>query len=403
MIQKSRRVKRKHHSRKESFAQRLLGLVSEPAFIRAINIQTEPNIFRIVGRAHYERWHSAFLGWLLDPQGSHLLDSYVLSRLLYLLFDERCLKPSDNLAFNLMWSLPTIEFFDVAVVPNENATTEASVKDVGRLDVFIQCHYRDQRNNQGKLNLIIELKIDSPTKSDQSAKYADWLYKNHPNDTNILIYLLPSLLSTSEATVGDKRWFCLDYQLLSDKLLAPVLDHPNLNDNVKPFIIQYIKNLKYRYKGIKMAITSEEKKLAVELYEKYADVFDSIYDALQSEGIIDFSTSDVPKGRASDQMTVRINGQLFSAGILRDLCKAILVYLVDNSYVLKIPLPWGPTQTRFVLSNQNPPLHPNGRPFFYPETYKGYTIETNYARERGLKMLDALCNKLDLTFEIIEA
>lgn len=72
----------KKHSRPEPFSQRLLGLVSDPAFIKFINIQTEPNIFRIVGRAHYEGWHSAFWGWLLDAQGSHLLGDYVLTRLL---------------------------------------------------------------------------------------------------------------------------------------------------------------------------------------------------------------------------------------------------------------------------------------------------------------------------------
>jgi hypothetical protein len=46
---------------KVSFGQRLLGLISEPEFIMFENILGEPNFFRIVGRAHYERWHSSFL------------------------------------------------------------------------------------------------------------------------------------------------------------------------------------------------------------------------------------------------------------------------------------------------------------------------------------------------------
>lgn len=163
-----------------------------------------------------------------------------------------------------------------------------------------------------------------------------------------------------------------------------------------------MKALKFRYRGIKMAITNEEKRLALDLYEKYADVFDSIYDALQAEGVIDYTTSDTPKGRASGRLAVKLDGQVFARDTLRDLFKDILVYLVDNKYVLRAPLPWGNTTKRFIISNQDPPVHPNGKPFFYPEQYKGYTLETHYARERGLKILDDLCKKLELEFEVIE-
>ena len=382
--------------------QRLLGLISEPAFIKFINIQTEPNIFRIVGRAHYERWHSAFFGWLLDAQGSHLLGDYVLTRFLYLLFDERCLKANNPDSQILLNVLPTIDFSKIEVVPNETIPTETSIQGIGRFDIFLTAKYKYKDNNEGRLNVIFELKIDSATKAHQSAKYADWLNHNHPQEINLLIYLVPKLLSDSSATVGDDRWFCMDYQLVNDKLLLPILDHPNLNDKVKPFIIQYIKNLNFRYRGVKMAITNEEKRLALDLYDKYSDVLDSIYDALQSEGVIDYTTSDISKGRASGELAVRINGQIFKQSTLRDLLKDILVYIVDNDYIVKLPLPWGTSTKRFAISNQNPPIHPNGKPFFYPETYKGYTLETHYARDRGLRVLDELCQKLELDFEAVE-
>ena len=71
-----------------NFTQKLLGLISEPEFIRFENILGEPNFFKIVGRTHYERWHSCFFGWLLDPNGSHLLFDYALIRFLFLLLDE---------------------------------------------------------------------------------------------------------------------------------------------------------------------------------------------------------------------------------------------------------------------------------------------------------------------------
>jgi len=233
---------------------------------------------------------------------------------LFLLFDEKCLKgKGDHIEFFKI--LPTVELFDIDVTPNENISTEASIEDVGRFDVFLTAKFKDQVNHIGKLNIIFELKIDSKTSSLQSRRYSDWLYENHPKDVNFLIYILPKLLSSSKATVGDGRWYCLDYQLLNDKLLIPILEHPNLNEKVKVFVIQYIKNLKISYKGIKMAITNEEKRLALELYEKYSDVFDSIFDVLQEENVIDFSISELAsKGRKTGRIAIKIDGKVFEQG-----------------------------------------------------------------------------------------
>lgn len=389
---------------KADFTQRLLNLISEPEFIKFEHILSEPNFFKIVGRTHYERWHSSFFGWLLDVNGSHLLSDYVLRRFLLLLFDEKCLKPSNHSGQFLVNILPIAELLEVQVSPNENISSETSVIGIGRFDIFLSAQYIDDNGNAGKLNIIFELKIDSKPNGIQSAKYADWLFSNHPTDVNFLIYLTPGLLHDSKSTVGDERWYCLDYQLLNDKLLFPLLDHPNLNDKVKPFIIQYIKNLKTRYKGVKMAITSEEKNLALALYEKYSDVFDSIYDALVSTGAIDFSTSDIGanKGRATGRLAVKIDNKIFSNETVRLLFEDVLKYIVEKDYVTKVPLPWGLSKSRYILTNEQPPLHPNGKPFFYPVSFKGYTIESHYARDRAIKVLSDLCEKLEIEFESIE-
>lgn len=389
---------------KAGFTQRLLSLISEPEFIKFENILSEPNFFKIVGRAHYERWHSSFFGWLLDAKGSHLLSDYVLRRFLLLLLNEKCIKASNHSEKYLVNVLPIAEFLEIQVSPNENLPTETSVSGIGRFDIFLTAQFADTGNRNRKLNIIFELKIDSKPNGKQSSKYADWLFENHPEDVNFLVYVTPKLTQDSQSTVGDERWYCLDYQLLNDKLLIPLIDHPSLNEKVKPFIIQYMKNLKTRYRGIKMAITNEEKRLALALYEKYSDVFDSIYDALVSVGAIDFSTADITagKGRATGRIAVRIDDKIFSNETVKFLFEDILKYLVDKQYVLRVPLPWGFTNTRYVLTNENPPIHPNGKPFFYPITYKGYTIESHYARERALRVLNYLCEKLEADFEVIE-
>src|SRR4030042_4685567 len=99
--------------KKITFTERLLGLLSEPAFIKFANILGEPNVFKIVGRSHYERWHSCFWGWLLDSEGTHLLSTYVLKRFLLLLLDEKCLKDEGHSISKIMNLLPTIEFANV--------------------------------------------------------------------------------------------------------------------------------------------------------------------------------------------------------------------------------------------------------------------------------------------------
>lgn len=386
------------------FTERLLNLISEPQFIKFENILSEPNFFKIVGRTHFERWHSCFLGWLLDSSGSHLLSDYTLLRFLLLLLDERCHKSKNHDHQKILKILPTVDFSDIEVFPNENISKETSIRGVGRFDIFISAKYNGIGNIKGNLNCIIELKIDSIPNHKQSKKYADWLTKNHPNDVNLLVYLSPNQMDNSKKTVGDDRWYCIDYQLLNDKFLLPLIDHPNLNEKVKPFVIQYIKNLKIRHKGIKMAITNEEKNMALALYEKYSDVFDSIYDALVSTGTIDYSTSDLQTGagRTTGRLAVKINKKVFSNETVRLLFRDVLEFLVDNNILEKLPLPWGTSNHRYIITNESNAKHPNGRNFFYPINYSGYTMESHYARERGLKVLGDLCKKLEIDFEIIE-
>ena len=390
--------------RKESFSERLVHLISEPDFLRFENILREPNIFKIVGRSHYERWHSCFWGWLLDPNGTHLLSDYAFRRLLILLSDARTLRPKSKLG--ILEHLPVLEFSEVSVFPNENVSTETSVQGVGRFDVFLSAQYTDQlaseTGSSGKLNVLFEFKIDSKPSKEQSQKYPDWLLKTHAQDQNLLVYVTPTLCETSQKTVGDERWHCLDYQLLHDRLLVPLLEHPALNEKTKPFILQYVKNLKIRQKGVKMAITDEEKKMALALYEKYSDVFDSIYDALVDSNVIEKSTSGaVPRGRASGRIAVKVGGKVFDGPILGNVFEKVLKFLVDGKHLQSLPLPWGSTNQRYIISNETDPMHPTGRPFFYPIRYGDYTIESHYDRERGLQVLKELCEKLELPFEVI--
>ena len=69
----------------DGFLHRLLTLIHDPQFIVFETQQNPPSIFNAVGRTYTETWHSALLGWLLNPKSSHGLGSFPLSRFLLLL------------------------------------------------------------------------------------------------------------------------------------------------------------------------------------------------------------------------------------------------------------------------------------------------------------------------------
>jgi hypothetical protein len=389
---------------------RLLNLVSDPNFVWFSNVTDEPNIFKIVGRTHTERWHSNFWGWLLDPNGSHSLNDYIINRLLLALLDDRCVKPISDVQKRLSDILSTVKFFNVKVKPNEYDNREKNKSNVGRFDIYVKGDIEEVDSNSPLLNIniIIEMKISTKTRANQSKKYADSLMKSYPNDFNLLIYILPTqqLGSTPEATVGDERWFCLDYQLLHDKVLLPTLDHPNLNEKVRQFIIQYVKNLRIPYKGLKMAITDEEKRIAKTLHDKYESEFDAIYEALQANGIEkyeDYQELTKASSRSSGRIAVKIGGNEFEGNSVADLFANVLKYIVDNGEVEKLVFPVeGSGRSRYIMSNEADPTHPNGKSFFYPVSYEGYTLEAHMSRNRSIKVLDDLCKELELKFELVE-
>lgn len=387
---------------KKSFTQKLLQLISEPGFVRLEHILGEPNIFQIVGRTHYERWHSCFWGWLFDPNGSHLTFSYPVSRLMLLLQEGDISILNKGYDEKLFARLTSAQFEDVRISPNEYDSTETSVNGVGRFDIFLSANTKDVFGSSRRLNILFEIKIDSPVNLEQAKRYSDWLYTKHPDDINLLVYFLPDANDQDVLMLGELNWLCVSYQTLHDKLLLPLLEHPSLNGFTAPFLVQYIKNLKFRHRGVKMAITEEERKIALALYEKYSDVFDTIYESLLAEKAIDYSIAEVTGGRGRDsgRIGVYIGGKLLIGDTVKTLFEKVLRHFVDNELMSKLPLPWGLGQKRYILTNALSAQHPNGRDFFIPVKYKGYTMESHYSRERSLKVLADLCNALEIDYSI---
>lgn len=63
-------------------------LLTDERFLRLSAMRGRPNLFEAVAASRTEMWHSAFVGWVLDPE-SHLgLGVFPLKRFLYALVKE---------------------------------------------------------------------------------------------------------------------------------------------------------------------------------------------------------------------------------------------------------------------------------------------------------------------------
>src|SRR3972149_1244592 len=56
------------------------------------------------------------------------------------------------------------------------------------------------------------------------------------------------------------------------------------------------------------------------------------------------------KGSSAGRLAVKIDGKVFSADTIRDLFTNVLKFIVDHKYVLRIPLPWGSSSQRYIIT-----------------------------------------------------
>ena len=154
-----------------------------------------------------------------------------------------------------------------------------------------------------------------------------------------------------------------------------------------------------------MAITEEERHIATALYEKYGDVFDAIYEALLIEKKIDYDIKGIAERlpRESGRIAVQLDSALLVGETLGVLFEKVLRHLVDTNLIAKLPLPWGDSKKRYVITNLLPATHPSGRQFFYPIEYKGYVIESHYSRLRGITILEELSKQLEVGFTVVDS
>ena len=272
----------------EVTSEELESLITDPVFLRLREDERRPNIFKTVAVSHTERWHSAFVKWILDPS-SHLgLGDFPLKRFLHTVLGEREDKDPMSgmnstdaeptlLSFSKIESMDLKEMifeieFNVKVVHNPS---------MGRGNALIDIYggFPEQEDTSIErvlpLQIVIENKIYAKEHADQTATYYQWARQQADQEgyeNTVCIFLTPDPKQTPQ----EQNFILLTYQRFCDQVLWPIRRHPALPEESRYLIDQYLLNLNNRNsRGKAMAMVN--KKDCKELYDKYKTVFNQIF------------------------------------------------------------------------------------------------------------------------------
>ena len=375
----------------KSITQKLLDLVADDRFARIEALATRPNLFRIVGRTYTETWHSMFLGWLMDPDGSHGLKGYPIKRLLLALTNPTI--QGEGTHFEQLVKLASLGNLDNAkVYPNEYNQMEFSCP-AGRIDVFIE---NLEFNDGLKASILIEQKVNAQIDKGQCKKYANWLCGRNPNDLKVFVIVAPDdrLKGSAEDTIGDSRWCGINYQVLHDVILVPLSKHPGLSSHTAPLIAQYIDALRVPINGRKLAVTEEERELALDLYEKHKDAFEALNAALAESTDLNLVAAHSQK----TVLSVKINSDEIKGNTVTELYQNALKYIKEKGINIESQLPYATSEKRFLIAKS--PFHPEDKKFRVPVETDGYFMEAHKNRIQAVKDLARFFKKLGLKAEI---
>ena len=206
------------------------------------------NIFESIGHTRSEKGHSDFLAFLLDPNGSHGLGSEFISR------------------------------FSVAAVknlePRPLPLSKIALMDLDGCRVLRERHHIDILciDEQQKLLLAIENKVDSIEQSDQLKRYRSVLETQYAGFRRILVYLTPDREEPSDdsyAIVGYQDVLSIVEKLIEKRA-------KRMNDTVATILDHYARMLR------RNIVTDEELvEIAKEIYRKHKTALDFIFEQRQ--------------------------------------------------------------------------------------------------------------------------
>jgi hypothetical protein len=166
------------------------------------------NLMKILGIARKEQPHSCFIGWLLDPQGSHNLG-------------DRFLKPFLHKAQEICQKDFELDLSEVKVDLERGSGQ-------GRPDITVETP---------NCRCIVENKLTASEGARQTQRYADDAQAQAPDKQRLLVFLTPD-----GRTPGDERFYPMSYVQLLELLNS--LSQNSLRPDVRFAVLQFITNIR---------------------------------------------------------------------------------------------------------------------------------------------------------------
>ena len=207
-------------------------------FRRLKEYYEKETVFDILGVDRSENHHSRFLGWLLDPSGTHRLETLPLLKFLHAVALAKKEIVPRNAASLFSDDLLDAFVMESCRIINADIRREVVIPDPGRnssnrrLDLLVEVGFVPPNSEEVLLlPVIVENKVDSGEHDGQTPAYRDWAMghygPDHGTHEPLFVYL------TADSTVELRndtapRCDCPDYvhvnyQYLDDRVLAPCL------------------------------------------------------------------------------------------------------------------------------------------------------------------------------------
>jgi hypothetical protein len=382
----------------------LATVVSDADFQRFSALQLQPNLFRALGRTFTETWHSAFLGWLLDPGGSHSLGGFPLQRFLTAAARSELVPEQTPMGFlapsELALLAATRNFGDASVMPSEQDPVEMALPS-GRADVWIQLPAIVEGSGgqvtEPEVKFVVEMKVDAALGVEQCRRYANDLRQavgsvaGNAKVAAIFVARTDSMAATSTATVDDPHWYCIDFQILHDEVVVPCAEHPNLSPHMRGLIQHYLLNLRDpRGRRGRMAFTKEEKQLARAIFERHRATFVALADILGDEegfpkGLVEI---DADPGQPAAALSLQVGADVIAGTNVPDLLDKVIRYIWSHGRALpQVPYICG--RKRYLFSAT--PVHQDGSRFISAKPFQTaggdqLYLETNFSRLQAVSL-----------------
>lgn len=217
----------------------ILNLYKDCLYQKLNAYYAETTLFNIIHSERNENRHSAFLCWLLNPEGSHELKNEPLKKLLSLYASKMCGKNIEN---NLLTG--EYDFVEVNECTNEKVLRDLTHgNERRRIDIWIDVTIKVD-NTVYELPIIIENKIYALEHGDQTKSYhmAVEAFCMQKEKEGVKCCPIEIFLTPERSQCGCESFTHISYQELLDFVIEPVEDMSR--DPRSRIVIQdYIKNL----------------------------------------------------------------------------------------------------------------------------------------------------------------